>query len=359
MCGEEEYDSEHSALGDEVDDTKEVLQRLSVLGGVKSTSKVMPSIEVKEVVDGPSEPAKHADSANPDKESLPAGEVDQWKARTQKNEYGDSQFSDKAKIKRQPRGASLSQQPETPTKVGKTASQSKLEVQEPRVSQDISAVAAKSNADQEAETRVQIQAKRRARKKARRKAERSGQEAQENSNEIPAQEPDDAAQDVIVPPPKNGPNDPKSEVEAHQNLLISQKRDAHEHGPTATKSEKEQTEAEKRSAAFDAELRAARDLASEHAFDLYSQGKHKGASREFREEMKRMAAERQAREKDKEKSAKAGDNPKKRKKRNSTMSEKTLEQHVPTKKQRKSKGDMKPSDSSISAKSDFRSPMIQ
>ena len=358
MCGEEEYNSEDSALGDEVDDTKEVLRRLSVPGGLYSMGEEsVPSIESKEVLKVPPDSEVKAGPLAMSDESSPRAEESQVELKELNVESGDGESSSRVTKRRKSRQASLSKGQETPLKLDKKrVSDSKPEIQESKVARQNSVAAADKQADQGAEARDERKAERRARKRAKRKMEKNDLQASEISAEKTTQEPDNATQNEIMTAPITGPNDPKSEAEAHQNFVKSQQRDPHEHGPSTKKSEQERREAEKRSASFDVELRAARDLANEHAIDLYSQGKYKGASKEFREEMKTMAAERQAREKDKEK---ADSGAKKRKKRNSATSEKTLDQTGPTKKKRKSNGDAKPRDPSISKKAGFRSPMIQ
>lgn len=333
MCGEEKYDSENSALGDELDDSKEALKRTSAASVIKSTSsEVLPSIETKGILDIQSPGHQQVYSVDAKKEPP--------KTKGNGHQTQTPQLH-----------ASRIQGPDRRTKVDRTVQETKPKAQDSPLAQHISVAAEKSKADPKA--------KRRERKKAKRQAAKDNSKTQEPLATNHNLSSDGAGPNNIIAPPTKGPNDPKSEAEAHQNFLISNERDPHEHSQTADKSRKDLEEAKKRSIAFDAELRASRDNINEHAIDLYNQGKYKGASKEMRDDLKGMAAERKAMNEDKTNFAKAESTSKKTKKRKSVAAEEIEEKTDSKKRKRKSNGHSKPEDLPSPKISGFHSPMIQ
>ena len=357
MCGEEEYDSENSALGDEVNDNKDIIRGLSAPSAVKSTSsEVWPPIETKEVIEVPSEEEEQATITIATKGVPSDAKENEVNAQTPHVETEAGKSSKSAETKLKSSQTNNSEVPDVRTKVDKRIGEAITEVQHSSAAQPSSVAAGKSKAGLEDESNKR-KAERKEKKRAKRKVEMNGVTAQQTLGADTKHGPNQGSPDEIIPPPTKGPNDPNTEVEAHENYLKSNERNSPEPEKPTDKSTKEQEQAAKRSAAFDAELRAARDYANEHAIDLYSQGKYKGASKQFREEMKTMAADRQARE-DREASAKDGAASKKRKKRKSAASEDVLEGRS-TNKKRKSNGDAAAKDPSHSKSLGFRSPMIQ
>jgi hypothetical protein len=333
MCGEEEYDSENSALGDELDDSKEALNRTSAANVIKSTSsEVLPSIETKDILDIQS--PGHQQICSVDAKEEPP------KTKGNRHQTQTPQLH-----------ASRIQGPDRRTKVDKTVQEIKPKAQDSPLAQHILVAAEKSKVDPKAG--------RRERKKAKRQAAKDNSKTQESLTTNHNLSSDGAGPNNIVPPATKGPNDPKSETEAHKNFLISNERESHEHSQTAGKSRKDLEEAKKRSIAFDAELRASRDYINEHAIDLYNQGKYKGASKEMRDDLKGMAAERKAMNEDKANVAKAESTSKKRKKRKSVAAEEIEEKTDSKRKKRKSNGHSKPEDLPSPKISGFHSPMIQ
>ncbi len=332
MCGEEEYDSENSALGDELDDSKAVLRCLSTISAVKSTSsEVLPSIETKEVLDVRPLGQEHVGPMDA-KNDAPNIEGNEFRTQTPKGQAGDMRM------------------PDAPFNVGQTVKDSKTEAKDPPMAQQDSVAIEKCKAD--------LKAKRRE-KKAKKRAGKDGLTGQESLAKNHDPGPGGAVLDTVIPPPTKGPNDPKSEAEAHENFLKSNERDPHGHDQTREKSQKELKETKKRSTAFLAELRASRDFANEHAIDLYNQGKYKGASKQMRDDLKEMAAERRAMEEDKAKMAKAESASKKSKKRKSIATDDVEDRIVSKKKKRNSNEHAQPRDLPNFKTSDFHSPMIQ
>lgn len=330
MCGEEEYDSDNSALGDEVDDSVDVLQSLAASVVKSTSSEVLPSIESKGAMVSTTARQEHVGSTYA-KEDPPKAEQIEHETQTPNVQ------------------ANATKVPEARTIVHKTVHGSKPEAQGSPV-QHVEVAAGNSK----------VKAERRERKKAKRQAAATdNSKAKEPLAKNHNLSPDGAGPDNIVSSPKKGPNDPKSEAEAHENFLMSNEREPHEHGQNAEKSMNDLKEAEKRSTAFRADLRASRDFINDHAIDLYNQGKYKGASKEVRNDLKGMAAERKAMKEDKEKAAKAEGTSKKRKKRKSVATDEIEEETVSHKKKHRPYRHGKPEDLSSPKTSGFHSPMIQ
>ena len=356
MCGEEEYDSENSALGDEVDDANTVMQSLSATNTTSSTwIKDAPSTGTTDVVNMRSA------------EQVQAGP-------------SDTNFSEPKK-KSQKRKRS-------PTKdSGKTAKVEQLNVRMDNVGKEFRPEAQDSptvqhlSVDEEKskEERRAIRKQKKLRKRAAMTdseakgdtapnhalAAKGGSVAQDSSikheelaKDIDQNVEDNAAENIISPSTV-GPNDPKTEAEAHENFLKSIEQDPHEHGQDVNKSGEEKEEVAQKSAAFDADVRTLRDITNENRLDLYSQGKVKGASKEMRDDLKEMVRARKEMEIDEQNDIKSDGPSIKKTKKKTSGGEEITEGVAVSKRKRKSKPPVPSADLPRSRERDFQSPMIQ
>ena len=366
MCGEEEYDSENSALGDEVDDSQHILQRLSAPIVVKSTSsEVLPSIETKEAIDVSSEGHERASLVVTNMENTTNAGGHQVKTRTQKVEKGGGETGDgklletaETKLRKRKRTegendarASKHEVLSSRNETDEMVQESRHEVQDSTLDQHVSGFGERGNAD--------LKAERRQKKRAKRQAKKDSVIAQQTLGINLHESREGDGKTEVIPPPIKGPNDPKSKAEAHQNSLRSNQLDPNEQGQTGDKPKKELREAETKYAALEADTRAARESANEHAIDLYNKGTYKKLNKQFSEEPKDMAAEHKTMREDKENVANPGSTSKKRKKSKPTASEKTPGDAVSTNKKRKPIVPAKTLGLAHSKSSDFQSPMIR
>lgn len=329
MCGEEECDSEYSALRDELDDSKEALGRSSTANVTRPTSsEVLPTIETN----------GRLDIQHPGHQQICSVDAKEEPPKTKGNGHQ----------KRTPQlHASRIQGPDRRTQVDKTVHETKPRAQDPPL------------ADQAEKSQAQLRAERKQRKKARRRAASGQSKSQGSLAANPNLSSVGASPKNIIAPPTKGSNEPKSKAEAQKNFLTPNERDPHKHSQTADKVREDLEEAKEGSIAFDGELQAPRRYASKHVIDLLDQGKYKQAGKGMREVVEEMTAEQNAMNEDKAHFAKAEITSKKRKKCKSVAAEEIEEKTHFQIKKRKSTGHSKLEDLPGPKISDFHSPMIQ
>ena len=86
--------------------------------------------------------------------------------------------------------------------------------------------------------------------------------------------------------------DPKTEAQAHTNYLKANERDPHEHGHTINQTESEREEKSEQARAFDAELRGLLQSSNERQINLYDSGKLNKATKEVKDDIKDLKEER-------------------------------------------------------------------
>ncbi|KAI9875942.1 MAG: hypothetical protein M1830_007704 [Pleopsidium flavum] len=100
----------------------------------------------------------------------------------------------------------------------------------------------------------------------------------------------------IVPPKDIGPNDPKSQEEAHRNYMTSNKHDPQEHVLTPDKTPKELRKAGEKSDKFIAKLGALKRFSNEKQLQLYEDGRYDNADKQTKDDLKDLREEKTVRE---------------------------------------------------------------
>jgi len=291
FCGEEDYDSENSALGDEVDDSADILKRLG--SRIWSEPKVLPSVEDAHTGQAESRPKSKtspkkspyfsADSktttpqkkrkANPDTEDGPEGKESlshgsKGLKRTKHGSIGEeinaSKTVDSERASKERNDSHIT------TACG--ASQG-LENGAIVDFSDYKLTAQPQAAIESREPHVNdTKAARKAAKKARRTQERAKRDPQgkaSHKDRISALEP-------------------KTEAEAHENWLRLNQQDPHEHGPALNQREEESAEKAKSGAAFVEKLSDDIRYVNEKQLQLYGQGGMKNEKQGIKDDLEDM-----------------------------------------------------------------------
>ncbi|KAL8950943.1 MAG: hypothetical protein Q9222_003065 [Ikaeria aurantiellina] len=91
--------------------------------------------------------------------------------------------------------------------------------------------------------------------------------------------------------PEAGPNDPKTQEEAHHNFLMANERDPHEHDMTADKTPHEREEATRKAQGFVEELKATREYSNNQMLKAYKDGSLKYVNKAMKEDFEDMIAQ--------------------------------------------------------------------
>jgi len=100
--------------------------------------------------------------------------------------------------------------------------------------------------------------------------------------------------DDIVPPKEIGPNDPKSQEEAHRNFMRSNEHDPQEHVLTPDKTPKEVQEAGEKQSRFVEKLGALKRFSNEKQIQLYEDGRYDNADKQTKDNLKDLKEEQRA-----------------------------------------------------------------
>ena len=214
FCGEEDYDSDNSALYDETDDSSDIIKRLSEINERKS--EVVPSIENAQTGQ-----AMNKSRSGPSPKKSPY--------------FTASSTVVKSKGKRK-RESGISLDPKEKDFPSREDKHFKI----------------KDNTTSVAGTEA-LEAK------AARKASKKARKAEKKSN------PADQKKNV-------GGLEPRTEAEAHENFLRSKQQDPHTHGPSLDQTGAEKAETVKEEAAFVEKIRGDVRYNNEKQVDLYERG---------------------------------------------------------------------------------------
>ena len=238
FCGEENYDSDNSALGDELDNSVEILKRLGAISGPEP-EVVMPSIENTQ-----------STQVQPPPKPKPS---------PKKSPY----FVDSGMTSTQPKKSKANPDNprvyETKDDYGKAAKRSKKRKY------------SEGSDDHKAAERALKKAE-----KAKARAKRDSKPKAGHNGQISALEPN-------------------TEAEAHENYLRSNQRDPHEHQQTLDQTEEERAENARKEAAFVADLRDNIRYVNEKQVDLYDQGKMENETQKVKNDLKDLKERREYR----------------------------------------------------------------
>lgn len=248
FCGEEQYDSDNSALGEEIDNSRDIIKRLDTVRPLEP--KVLPSIE-----DAETGQAKKPNKVNQSPKKSPYFSSSMTAALPSKKRKADKDIQH-----------SVEEEKENTPNDSKHAKRRK---------HIPGSSAAEAAPDKESK------AARRAAKKAAKKA----QTAHEREK----------SQTLIG---SNGGShlEPKTQAEAHENYLRSNQRDPHEHGQTLDKTEEERAEAARKDAAFVEKLRGDIQYEVNKEIDLYNDGYMKNVRQEVKDDLEDLKERREATE---------------------------------------------------------------
>jgi len=193
--------------------------------------------------------------------------------------------------------------------------------------------------------------KRKERKKQRRLAERLAQKSERDKRHASETsgplEPGDSTDIAALPSGPNDSTEPKSQAEAHENLLHANERDPNEGRPSTKKSKKDKRKSKEATAALDAEIKALNAYSNEQQIDNFDKGQLNEVSKAVKDDIKDAKTEHERiREDDKagkreiEGTIRASAEKKRRKKQ---TAESSIEESEP--KRKRSRKKHKPSDS--------------
>ena len=125
---------------------------------------------------------------------------------------------------------------------------------------------------------------------ATKKSKRRKLRSSEDGNQV-AVASSSSSRDKMSPPKEYGPNDPKSEQEAHQNFLKSNNLDPHEHSLTADNTPNELEKAEKHQSKFIEKLNALKRFSNEKQLQQYEDGGYANADKQTKDDLKDLKEE--------------------------------------------------------------------
>ncbi|KAL6716151.1 hypothetical protein ACLMJK_005717 [Lecanora helva] len=269
FCGEDKYDSDSSALQEEIDDSNDILIRLCAVSS--SNTSVLPSIEGAQ--------------------SLQAATQTVKKSSPKKSPY----FS---QVHKAGKSSGKGKQNSEPTKDGyaesKTPESRKyLKGGRKRIS---SMEAEPSVADYSTHTKVTDKAAKEARK-AEKQAKREAKAKKKHQS-------------------NGGALEPQTQEEAHENYLRSNEQDPHEHGETLNQTERQRAETTKEDLTLVEKIRDDVRYVSDKQVDLYEQGQMQNARPEVKDDLKTL---KQTRDDEKEIEKKVSKSKDKKRKSNHDM----------------------------------------
>lgn len=246
FCGEEDYDSDNSALGEEIDNSEEILKRLRTMSVPEP--EVLPSIE--------------------DAETGQAVCGRESKSSPKKSPYFASIKNSKSQKKRkgEPDSRSGPEEKDDSLKGGQRSKRRKHNSS----SAEVGASAASNTGG--------TKTARKAAKEARKALEQSDTQAKGNRRD------------------RIGALEPRTEEEAYKNYLRSNQQDPHEHGPTLDQTKDERARTVKQEMAFVEKLRDDIRYVNEKQIDLYDQGKMNNETQEVKNDLRTLKKGRDATE---------------------------------------------------------------
>ena len=256
FCGEEKYDSDNSALGEEKDDSADILKRLSAVA--HPGSEVLPSVEDR-ATGQVSGQAKKQPKA---------------KRSPKKSPYFSSLISTAVPSKKRKADQIIQQsleEPERAVEEGKRSKRKKkknVEGTDDKIAGHVSEVAPDEAANDAKKARKAEKAAKKARK-AHKRGER---------NTSPAALKETAGNAL----------EPKTEAQAHENFLRSNQQDPHEHGQTLDKTEEERTRTAKEGSAFMEKLRGDIRFENKMEIDRYKDEQLKHERKEVKDDVENL-----------------------------------------------------------------------
>lgn len=243
FCGEEDYDSDNSALGEEVDNSADILKRLGAVNGPKP--EVLPSIE--------------------DKQTGQARKQIKPKPSPKKSPYFSSSITTALPPRKRKADKDIRQSIEEEQGSGEGDKHSKRRKHKSGNS-EVNSVAASDT-------------------KEARKVARKAQKAQERRERHSA---------TASLEKKGNALDPTTEAEAHKNFLRSNQRDPHEHVHTLDQTEEESSESAKQGRTLVEKLRGDIRFENDKQLDLYNHGQMKNVRKEVKDDLKILKETREA-----------------------------------------------------------------
>ena len=281
FCGEEEYDSDNSALGDEIDNSAEILERLQTIN--RSKSEVLPSIEEAQTSQAEAQPkpkaspkkspyfdAHHSNKVSKSKEKDgPNLREGTHKKDAPRKDRNNNTKESKAKRKDGPKD---DQGADSKEGLSKKIKRSKKK----QSMDDINLTNAPSDLLKLSHTALQSKSSANKNK---------DQKEHEDVAGSPAEKPQKL--------PTHSALDSKTEEEAHKNFLRSNQQDPHEHGQTLDKTAVENAQAAKQGAAFVDKLRDDIRFVNNKQLDQYENGQMKNARKEAKNDLEDLKRERE------------------------------------------------------------------
>ena len=267
MCGEEDYDSDNSALGDEVDDSQNAVRGFQATDVTKTTSYgALPLLRTKAaVVTSPS--------------TIAQGSL------LDINQGNSMKKHHKRKRRHSEKSSEISQSNLPEGKMDDAIQETTLSAHDTTIAEGPSSTVDKNREDRKVG--------RRERKKAKKQVAKSGSTAQDTLAKDPIQDIHRADSQGLVLPSTKGPNNPITDVEVSENSLGPCEEHAHEHDYHVMKSKKLIDEEAQKSVASFADLGASKGSAHRQQSDMYDCGQDKGASKSTTDEHKKVLRDRE------------------------------------------------------------------
>ena len=299
FCGEneEKYNSDVSALGDEVDDWAEILKRLSESAGaepgVLSAAKDATNRSMNDAKDNILPPLEAGGSLPSRKRKADQLSKDQTVKRESSHSNNEPTEAKKRKRPRKSKHQLSQGGMETSSELDHRAGFNS-QPERNSLDQEIegrghsgtggsNAIGYQTRQNEQSDLRGDGEDKA-ARKAARRTAKKSrkAQERQERDKERVQNKPTSSTSAL----------DPKTEAEAHANYVKANQRDPHEHGETPEKTEKQKAQSSQQAKEFDAELKGLMQVSNDQQVNLYDSGRLDNARKEVKDDIKDLKEER-------------------------------------------------------------------
>ena len=269
FCGEEDYDSDNSALGDETDDSNDILERLHLIS--EREPEVWPSIE-----NAHTGPPTDISGSKPSPKKSPYFTASSTALNPQSKRKRESDVSSGLKemiaVLEDDRDSKKQKNPNSSAELealgskkaraaARKARRKAHKAEEAQRAKEMSIAADRK----EPETEVEVQ-------KPGKRAARQARQAEARS---------DAAERENV-----GALEPKTEVEAHENHLRSNQQDPYNHGPTLDQTEAERAQIAKEEAVIIEKIRGDVQYTNEKQVDLYQHGHMNHERQEVKDDLK-------------------------------------------------------------------------
>ena len=287
FCGEVEYDSDTSALGNEISDEL----------GIEFEPS--PDVDKDEMPDSDRSLGSQEGSASPSQlhSSSETSESQKIRKRKLDQAYGDGDDPALPKKKHAPsrpekrrgsRGRSDEGYYHDGSKSDSESSPSSVISAKEQGTSEKRSIEVKSRlSDVDREHRKESKRQRRMKDRAEKTHARQDLEMDKSSTH------DNSTEDVgtdtepgVEHPGPAVPTEPKTQAEAHENFVRSNRRDPHDGGPSTKKGKKNRRQAREEQKALDAEIRALNTDVNEQQIEDYDHGQLAGATRAVKDDVK-------------------------------------------------------------------------